>query len=69
MKNNEVANRCNKNFWSDSGIETENKKVLTTSRNRSHHLTLEEEAEGKLKPPSVYINDEDYILHRMLHEI
>nr|BDV50171.1 MAG: wsv343-like protein [Chiromantes dehaani nimavirus] len=70
MKNNEVANRCNKNFWSFNGIETEDGKLLATGRNKSyHHDATSSAVGGKLKPPSIYTNDEDYIFLKMLYEI
>ena len=65
MKNAEAPNINHKNFWSISNTKD------TAEGSRENPLTYEPASspEGKLKPPSVYSHDEDYVFLRMVYEI
>ena len=73
MKNAEIASRNNKNFWSnveaDERMREDDEDGLVARSTTDARTTGVSSRAGPLTPPSVYINDEDYILLRMMYEI
>nr|GBG35434.1 wsv343-like protein [Metapenaeus ensis nimavirus] len=76
-KNNETSTRSNKNFWSRTagtwaiGVTSPliGESCSGGGRLSNRHSFQPALSQGTLKPPTVFMNDEDYVFVRMLYEV